>query len=116
MSKSLPAQPSLEQLKKQAKDLLKSYQSGDPDAQKRIQGYQPNLNRLAADPKLSHAQLVIAREYGFSSWRKLKEQVESQTAEKDPAEELVRAVVASDTQRARQVLARHPELKSRLNE
>lgn len=50
-SKALPAHPSLEQYKKQAKDLLKS-------------------RRAAGDSgtKLSDAQLTIAREHGFTSW------------------------------------------------
>jgi hypothetical protein len=31
-SRRLPAQPSLEQLRKQAKDLLEQYRAGDPQA------------------------------------------------------------------------------------
>ena len=117
MSKSLPPQPSLEQLKKQAKDLLNSFRAGEPDAQKRMQEYHPNLAPSStAGAKLSQAQLVIAREYGYVSWTKLKDAVESQVAGKDPMEELVRAVLASDTQRVARTLKKHPQLRSRLND
>jgi hypothetical protein len=83
MSKSFPVRPSLEQLKKQAKDLLKSHQSGDPDGLRRIQENHPDWHKRlpeelrAASFKLADAQLVIAREYGCASWPKLKTQVES---------------------------------------
>jgi hypothetical protein len=83
MSKSLPLRPSLEQLKKQAKDLLKSQQTGDPNAHKRIRENHPDwrqrpLEKLhAARFALADAQLVIAREYGCASWPKLKAQVAS---------------------------------------
>ncbi|MGA2181038.1 MAG: hypothetical protein ABSH15_15835, partial [Verrucomicrobiota bacterium] len=82
MSKSLPVRPSLEQLKKQVKDLLKSHQSGEPDGLRRIQQNHPDWSQRpieelrAASFKLADAQLVIAREYGCASWPKLKAQVE----------------------------------------
>jgi ankyrin repeat protein len=114
MSKSLPARPNLEQLKKQAKDLLRSYQTGDLSTEELVRKYHPDLTGKSAT--LSDAQLVIAREYGFGSWPKLKEHVESQNAAKDPMEELVRAVLASDAARAREALDQHPELKAWLND
>jgi hypothetical protein len=83
MSKSFPVRPSLEQLKKQAKELLKSHKSGDPDGLRRIQENHPDWgNRSAKELRaarfsLGDAQLVIAREYGCASWPKLKAQVES---------------------------------------
>lgn len=83
MSKSFPVRPSLEQLKKQAKELLKSHQSGDPDGLRRIQQNHPDWSQRpieelrAASFKLADAQLVIAREYDCASWPKLKTQVES---------------------------------------
>jgi len=57
-TKSLPARPSLEYLKKLAKEQLASLRRRDPDA-------------LLAD-----AQLAVARVYGFASWRKLKASVD----------------------------------------
>ena len=83
MSKSFPVRPSLEQLKKQAKDLLKSHKSGNPDGLRRIQEKHPDwgnrseLELRATRFSLGDAQLVIAREYGCASWPKLKAQVES---------------------------------------
>lgn len=67
--RSLPARASLHQLRRQAKDLHHAAASGDPDA----------LSKFAAFSKavsLTSAQLVVAREYGFSSWTRLKDEVE----------------------------------------
>jgi hypothetical protein len=83
MSKSFPVRPNLEQLKKQAKDLLKSHKSGDPDGLRRIQENHPDWGKRSTEELcatrflLGDAQLVIAREYGCASWPKLKTQVES---------------------------------------
>lgn len=75
----LPARPSLEQLRKQAKELLRNYQAGAADAVKRIRAASPRsvapsrLERVA----LADAQFVLAREYGFDSWAKLVRYVEA---------------------------------------
>ena len=74
MKKSLPAQPSLIQLKHQARDLLKEFRAGTPEARARFYEHQPHSEPSA--PTLSDAQLVIAREYGFASWPKLKHHVD----------------------------------------
>lgn len=57
-SLQFPANPSLEQLRKVAKAHLKEMRLADGDA------------------TLSEAQFRLARSYGFSSWRALKEEVE----------------------------------------
>jgi uncharacterized protein len=76
MDKKLPLRPSLIQLKNQAKDLLKGFRSGDANSISRFGEKHPRFSdRLR--PLLTEAQLVIAREYGFSSWPKLKRHVES---------------------------------------
>jgi hypothetical protein len=62
MSRNLPARPNLEYLKNEAKDRLDDLRGTDPNAQ------------------LSDAQFALAREYGFASWPKLKEHVESLAA------------------------------------
>jgi ankyrin repeat protein len=49
----------LEQLRKQAKDLVRAARRGEPAARARL-GDLP--------PRLASAQLVLAREHGFSSW------------------------------------------------
>ena len=77
----LPARPSLEQYKKQAKDLIRAFKSGNPEAMRWIKRYHPRLpgradtndrNNLtdseirSAKLSLADAQFVIAREYGFA--------------------------------------------------
>jgi ankyrin repeat protein len=64
--------------------------------------------------KLADAQHVIARDYGFSSWPKLKEHVDSLAL--DPAGKLSVAVCASDADRTARLLESHPELKAQINE
>ena len=68
MTASLPPAPSLEQLRKQAKDLLRAVRSGDPDALARVAASGP---RPGEPLRLSGAQLVVAREHGFPSWPRL---------------------------------------------
>lgn len=69
----LPAAPSLENLRKQAKSLHRAAGRRDVEALARIGPY-------FGDPaaiQLTQAQLVLAREYGFPSWRRLKQYVEA---------------------------------------
>jgi hypothetical protein len=71
----IPDRPSLEQYKKQAKDLLRASLAGDPAALERIHRH-PRFRQLAPDQLsnqlptlvLADAQLVLAREHGFPSW------------------------------------------------
>ena len=62
MSRQLPAQPNLEHLKNQAKDLLDDLRGRNPSA------------------KLADAQHAVAREYGFVNWAALKAHVEAAPA------------------------------------
>ncbi|MFZ0544701.1 MAG: ankyrin repeat domain-containing protein [Candidatus Promineifilaceae bacterium] len=71
MSNQLPPNPNLIYLKKQAKALHKQLKANKPTAVERCQQSHPRCEKLTA-PKLSDAQLIIAREYGFASWPKLK--------------------------------------------
>ena len=64
---SLSHGPSIDNLRKQAKALLRAWQRGEPDARDRIAAFFPNAPRLG----LQSAQLVLAREYGFRSWSAL---------------------------------------------
>ena len=69
----LPARPNLEQLKNQAKDLLKAYRAGQPSARMRFRESLPRLRGASNDAtrpsvSLRDAQHVIAVEYGFSNW------------------------------------------------
>jgi|SRR4051812_293439 len=93
-SKELPARPSLEQYKKQAKDLLKNFKSGDRDALQlalqRIKKDHPSFGRLAelelkgAKLAVADAQLVIAREHGFESWPRFAKHIEGLTRQNSP--------------------------------
>jgi hypothetical protein len=106
--KELPAHPSLEQYKKQAKDLVKSYKSNDSEAIRRIKHNHPGLDKLPDSDilnskfALADAQLVIARENGFPSWTKFKEFLLFRDA--------VQALDAGDVQRLEALLDKHPWL------
>lgn len=71
-AKPLPTRPSLEQYKKQAKELLKACRAGEPEALRRV-GEQRSRAGRVGDPTeasctLAEAQFTLAREYGFHSW------------------------------------------------
>lgn len=66
----LPVRPDLEQLRHQAKDLLRAYRRGDPDA---VADFAEH-HHAPPDPaaaKLADAQLVLARSYEAPSWPRL---------------------------------------------
>jgi ankyrin repeat protein len=77
----LPARPSLEQLKKQAKELLESITRKDASATALLRRHHPAGQKENQTFALHDAQLVLARQYGFISWPKLKEAVERRTAD-----------------------------------
>lgn len=72
-NRQLPPRPNLENLKKQAKALLKSVRAGDAEALRRIAPYFSDAGTFG----LKQIQLVLSREYGFDSWNKLKTHVAS---------------------------------------
>ncbi len=68
----LPPQPNLEFEKKEAKALLRRLRAGDSEARARARARHPAIDASApARIRLADAQLVIAREYGFTSWPRL---------------------------------------------
>ena len=76
-AQDLPASPDPEQQRKRAKDLLKALRAGAAEAIARFRYSHPRLAHrpdaeLAAAAKLSDAQWVVAREYGFASWPRLQ--------------------------------------------
>jgi ankyrin repeat protein len=75
MTRTLPQNPSLENLKKQAKTLLKACRCGDAEAVARVRAAHPRFKPGAL--RLSDCQLVLAREAGIASWPQLKVTVES---------------------------------------
>jgi ankyrin repeat protein len=92
MSRELPAKPSLEYLRKQAKQ----------------------LQRTTSHGKLADAQHTLSREYGFADWAKLKSYVI--TLGLPPAEALTAAIRDQGAQRVRELLESHPELRAKINE
>lgn len=92
MPRELPEKPNLQYLKKEAKRLLR----GMPQA------------------RLADAQHVLAKEYGFATWAKLKSRAEAISL--TPSEALKAAVCDSDPPRVREVLERHRELQARIDD
>jgi len=66
----LPVKPDLDQLKNQAKDLLRAIRAGDQSAIAEFEQYHPKKID-PANAKLADAQLVLARSYEASSWTRL---------------------------------------------
>jgi hypothetical protein len=81
-ARGLPENPNLKHLKYQAKDLLKGHAARDAAVAQRIREFHPRWGKAsdseisAARLTLSDAQLVVAREYGFASWARLKRRIE----------------------------------------
>ncbi len=114
----LPAHPSLEQLKKQAKSLLHAAKDRDVEALGRfavlpaMAGKSP-VEIGAMDLALHDAQSVIAREHGFASWNALREEVEARTLSFDAAiDEFIRCATGGACGRAARLLALHPPIAS----
>jgi ankyrin repeat protein len=106
--RNLPPNPSLQQQRKQAKELLRAVRAGDASAHARVRRYLPDKPRLT----LADAQFVIAREYGFESWARLKSHIEEQAAGEaigpDVHTEFRRAFTACDAGAVRALFRRHP--------
>ena len=91
--------PDLEQLKRQAKELLRGVCRRRAEAAAEV-----NAHYRAADASkfaLHDAQLVLARSYGFESWPKLKAYVDGVTVRR-----LAEAVRADDLAQVRAMLQR----------
>ena len=84
--KSLPKNPSLEFLKKEAKALRALHKRGDPSCCERLRQNDTSFKTKSDTELLSEkfsindAQRIIAREYGYSSWAMLKHYIESLTS------------------------------------
>lgn len=115
-SQHLPERASLEQLRKQAKSLLRAAQASDPAALQRFQALPARAGTSVAQPggmrlALHDAQSVIAREYGFPSWKALREHVEEQSLSFAAAvDEFLRCATGGAQARALRLLARYPAI------
>src|SRR6266851_3131373 len=95
--------PDIDQLKRQARELLEAYRAQSPDAVIEVAAH-----HRTATPEtfaLHDAQFVLARSYGFESWPKLKAAVDGVTAGK-----LHEAAESGDLKTARELLTRRPEI------
>jgi len=102
-TRTLRDRPDLDQLKRQAKELLDAFRAGEPDANAEVAAHYRDSDR--ATFALHDAQLVIARAYGFESWPKLKAFVEGATIRR-----LVEEVRAGNLDDVRAMLNVRPEL------
>jgi uncharacterized protein len=108
MHRELPLLPDMAQQRRLAKDLLKAWRAADPAAYDRFREHHPALIHASAEGiaayrvVLADAQLVIAREYGFESWPKLKLEIELRSA--------VEYIKRGDTARLRLLLQQNPSL------
>ena len=102
-SRKLAARPDLDQLRRQAKELLAAFRAGDPDAVAEVRARYHDADRDQF--ALHNAQLVVARSYGFDSWPKLKAYIDGATVQR-----LIDAVHAKDVDEIESLLERRPEV------
>ena len=100
-ARHLPARPDLDQLRHQAKDLLRAIRRGDPSALADLATYHPDrLNPAhARGVTLADAQCALARSYAVPSWPRLV-----------MACRLADAIWRDDLDGVRTLVERHPRL------
>jgi hypothetical protein len=110
-SKSLPARPSLESLRKQAKRLARDIADGDAAAAARARAHLPNVDLPVTQ---RNAQLVIAREYGYAGWQDLTAEVSKRLGRglEWGVTQARRVIHDNDLERLKQLLAEYPALLS----
>jgi hypothetical protein len=86
ISRPLPRNPNLKLINDEAKRLLHGCRQGNALALTRC-----SFDTLpdATNPRLADAQHMIAREYGYASWPKLKQHVDALARDSDPLDDLV---------------------------
>lgn len=102
-TRTLRPQPDLDQLKRQAKELLDAFLAGEPSIASEVRARCRGAD--AATFALHDAQLVLARSYGFDSWAKLKARVDGVTVDR-----LCGAIERGDAATVEQLLRRRPEI------
>src|SRR5690349_2677484 len=108
-SKTLPARPSLESLRKQAKQLARAVAAGDAEAIARARVHLPHVEQALTQ---RNAQLVIAREYGFAGWPDLTAEVSKRLDRglEWAIAQARRIIHDNDVERLKQLLAEYPAL------
>ena len=108
-SKSLPARPSLESLRKHAKKLARDTAAGDAGAIARARAQVPNVDLPLTQ---RNAQLVLAREYGFAGWHDLTAEVSKRlgTGLEWAVTQARRVIHDNDVEGLKQLVAEYPAL------
>jgi ankyrin repeat protein len=120
-SRTLPSRPNLAQLKRQAEELRRAHREGKRSAAARVAAHHPHMKDQPPAAVLAHrlsvanAQYIIAHEYGFDSWPRLKHHVDTAARvakyRAHPRfDEAVAAMDAGNTDRLRHLLAAEPAL------
>ena len=107
--RSLPARPSLDSLRKQAKSLARDIAAGNAAASARARAQLPEAK---VPLSLREAQLVVAREYGYAGWRDLSAVVARRCGHglAWAASQAARIIHDSDIDGLKQLLAEYPDL------
>src|SRR3990170_4174054 len=110
-SKVLPARPSLESLRKQAKKLARDVAAGDASAIGRARAHLQNVTLPLTQ---RNAQLVIAREYGYTGWQELTAEVSTRLGHglEWAVRQARRIIHDNDVERLKPLLAEYPALLS----
>ena len=93
----LPVRPDLDQLKHQAKDLLRNIRRGDSNALAEFDQFHPA--KIEGKIKLADVQFALARSYGASSWPRLVQSCK-----------LIDAIWNDDLEAVRELVVKHPNL------
>src|SRR5262252_8507643 len=107
----LPARPSLESLRKQAKKLARGIVAGDAVAIGRARAQLPQA-KLPLSQR--DAQLVLAREYGFPGWQDLVKEVKQRLGRgvEWAISEARHRIHDNDIEGLRQLISEYPALLS----
>jgi hypothetical protein len=110
-SKFLPAHPSFESIRKQARKLVRQMASNDADAVARVHAHLP---APILPLTLRDAQLVLAREYGFAGWQDLRAAVLRQEGKglEWAAAEAERVIHENDVAKLTELIRENPALLS----
>nr|WP_307959773.1 hypothetical protein [Sinorhizobium medicae] len=93
ITRDLPANASLESIRKQAKALLKAFKAGDGATFQRVKPYFADPHAIG----LQEVQLVLAREFGFSGWTKLRAHLTGTRGGEHSAERLAKRFLSLAT-------------------
>jgi hypothetical protein len=124
----LQVRADLQQYQNQAKDLVKAFKSGDPDAMRIVRQHHPRLlgrantndRNSVSDSQIRRtglttgdAQTVVARWHGFESWPKLGKHVDALTQKNSQVlhfELAVEAIIAGDVATLKSLVRANPKL------